>query len=75
MFPTGDEMYVRLRDRELSATAQHPAARWREEWLSQQHGPSLVRGGARLAGRALLQAGRRLLEWSEEPIVLKPNQS
>jgi hypothetical protein len=35
---------------------------------------SPVRGGARLAGRSLLRAGRRLLEWGGEPSVTEESR-
>ena len=49
------------------AAASSPV-RCRRPSLTRRRRRSFVRASARLAGRAFLGAGRRLIEWSEEPL-------
>ena len=54
-------------DQAQKMPAERGDAGRRRESLATARQPSLVRGGARLAGEALSRAGRRLLQWSGEP--------
>ena len=56
----GREAHVSLADLARSMPAKAPQMRCRRR--------SFTRGGARLVGRAFLGAGRRLVEWSGEPL-------
>lgn len=58
--------YVRPADQAHETSAEPPDIRWRRWWLATAGRASLVRGSARLAGRALLRAGERVLQWAGE---------
>jgi hypothetical protein len=58
--------YVRPADQVHETSADPPDVRWPRWWLATAGRASLVRGSARLAARALLRAGGRLLQWAGE---------
>ncbi len=62
------ESYIRLVTLERQLAARRPDARWRREWLAATHRTSLLSASGRVAGRALVAAGRRLLEWGGEAL-------
>lgn len=58
--------HVTAADQGHETSAQPAATRWRPWWLGTAGRASLVKGSARLAGRALQKGGGRLLQWAGE---------
>jgi hypothetical protein len=58
--------YARPADEGHERSAQAAGTRWRRWWLGTAGRASLVKHGARLAGRALQKGGGRLLQWAGE---------